>query len=100
MSGGHVGWVFFFNKVSEYSDRLRNELPETSYTAQEEEAGFMELSQTFGFYQTLDTVARYVGEDDEQVLKWSTSRFYNKLKLLAWRAHVQNKYQKIVSKKM
>lgn len=99
MPGGAGSRNFFSNQVHEYSNRLVDELPETKYTADEEEAGFKRLSETFGFYASLDNIARYVGQTDQEVLKWSVNEYYTKLKLLSWRADAQRKYQDIMKNK-
>ena len=99
MYGGHGGRFFFSSQVLEYAKRLVDELPPQEYTTEEEQAGFRTLGETFGFYATLDSVARYVGKDDEEVLKWSVNRFYLKLKLISWRAHFQKEYQRIMNNK-
>jgi len=97
MPGGHVGGVFFSSKVSGYAVRIVDELPSQGYTSEEEQAGFKQINETFGFYATLDTIARYVGQSDKEVLKWSVNEFYNKLKLLSWRAHAQKEYHRIMN---
>ena len=99
MYGGHGCRFFFSGKVLEYAKRLVDELPAQEYTTEEEQAGFKQLGETFGFYATLDGVARYVGKDDEEVLKWSVNKFYTKLKLIAWRAYYQKEYQRIMNNK-
>jgi len=99
MRGGHECRVFFSGQVLKYAQRLVDELPPQEYTAEEEKAGFPKLYEAFGFYATLDSVARYVGKDDEEVLKWSVDRFYTKLKFISWRAHFQKEYHRIVNKK-
>lgn len=99
MPGGHECGKFFSSQVLEYSKRLADELPTQEYTNEEEQAGFKRISETFGFYATMDNIARYVGEDDETVLKWSVNKFYTKVKYLAWRADAQRKYQDILNKK-
>ena len=99
MPGGHECWLFFSGKVLEYAKRLVDELPAQEYTNEEEKAGFPQIYETFGFYATMDTIARYVGKDDEEVLKWSVNKFYTKLKFIAWRSHAQKEYQRIMSKK-
>ena len=81
-----------------YAQRLVDELPPQEFTIQEEKAGFPQLFETFGFYATMDSVARYVGKDDEEVLKWSVNKFYTKLKWMAWQSYTQKEYQKIMNK--
>ena len=92
MPGGHECGKFFSGQVLEYSKRLADELPTQEYTDAEEQAGFKRISETFGFYATMDNIARYVGEDDEEVLKWSVNKFYTKVKYLAWRADAQSQH--------
>lgn len=99
MPGGHGGRAFFSGQVSKYADELATNLPDDGYTAEEERAGFPQIMEAFGFYATLDTVARYVGQDDEDVKNWSVIRFFNKLKFIAWRSHAQKEYQKEMAKK-
>ena len=99
MHGGHGGRLFFSGQVLKYANKLHDELPQEGYTFEEEEAGFESLAKAFGFYSTLDNIARYVGQTDKEVLKWSTNEFYTKLKLLAWRAHAQKKYGEIMANK-
>jgi hypothetical protein len=99
MCGGHVCRLFFSRQVLEYAHRAADSLPESGYTTEEEEAGFKKINETFGFYGTLDSVARYVNQSDKEVLKWSADDFYNKLKLMAWRAHAQKRYSEIMNAK-
>lgn len=97
MLGGHGGRLFFSGQVLEYSKRLVDELPTQEYTIEEQQAGFEEISKAFGFYATLDSIARYVNEPDESVIKWSVIKFYSKLKLLAWKEDAKKKYRKILN---
>ena len=99
MSGGHECRDFFYTQSVEHSKRIIDELPKGEYSAEEEEAGFKRISEAFGFYGTLDTVSRYVGLPDKEVLKWSVNEFYTKLKLLSWRAHSQKEYARIMKSK-
>lgn len=99
MSGGHECRAFFFSKVTEFANWLAGELPNEGYTDEEVEAGFKRLSMAFGFYATLDHVARYVGKADEEVILWPLGQFYTKLRFLAWRAHAQKEYSKLLNKK-
>ena len=99
MPGGHVGRIFFSRQILEYAHGVFNSLPESEYTTEEEAAGFRQINETFGFYGTLDSVARYVNQPDKEVLKWSADEFYNKLKLISWRSHTQKKYQEIMNKR-
>ena len=99
MPGGHVCGKFFSGQVLEFTKRLADELPAQEYTNEEVEAGFKTIAETFGFYATLDNIARYVGQADKEVLKWNVNEFYTKVKYLAWRAHAQREYQAILNKK-
>lgn len=99
MPGGHECGKFFSSQVSKYSKWLADELPAQEYTNEEEQAGFKRISEAFGFYATMDNIARYVGESDETVMRWSVNKFYAKVRYLAWRADAQRKYQDILNKK-
>jgi hypothetical protein len=84
--------------VLEFNKWLADELPPQEYTAEETQAGFIEFSKAFGFYATLDNIARYLGISDKEALKLSVDEFYMKVKYLAWRAHTQKEYQRILNK--
>jgi hypothetical protein len=100
MYGGHVSRAFFSGQCIEFDKWFRDELPPQEYSNEETEAGFQKLNETFGFYATLDMIARYVGEDDERLVKkWSVMRFYTKVRYLAWRAHTQKEYSRLMEKK-
>lgn len=100
MCGGHGRRVFFSGQVYRYGKRIKDELPPQEYSSEEEEAGFVKVNEAFGFLATLDSVARYVGQDDDIILKtWSVNKFYNKLLYIAWRAHAQKEYSRIMNKK-
>lgn len=99
MHGGHGGRLFFYGQVTEFAKQLINELPQAEYSNEEKEAGFEEIAEAFGFYATLDNIARYVGQDDDIVIKWPLGKFYTKLKLLAWRADATKKYREIMDRK-
>ena len=83
----------------EFNKRLADELPPQEYTPEEEAAGFRGISETFGFYATMDNIARYLGVSDKEVLKLSVNDFYTKVKYLAWRAHAQKELQNILNTK-
>lgn len=99
MPGGHECGYFFYAQVRKYKEELANELPVSNYTSEEEAAGFKRLNETFGFYATLDNIARYLGCSDQEALRLSVREFYTKVKFLAWRAHCQKEYNEILNKK-
>jgi hypothetical protein len=48
---------------------------------------------------TLDNISTHTGITEDELLgKWSVRRFYNKVKMLAWKANCEKEYNKIVSK--
>jgi len=96
MPGGAECRAFFSRQAVEFANGLTDELPVMGLTEEEMAAGWEDFFKAFGFYGTLDRVARYVGQDDEVVAKWSVRRFYTKLKLLSWRAYYEKRYQKIL----
>ena len=83
----------------EFNKRLADELPTQEYSPEEEAAGFRRISETFGFYATMDNIARYLGVSDKEVLKLTVNEFYTKVKYLAWRAHAQKELQNILNQK-
>ena len=89
MPGGHERRHFFYSQVRKYKEGLANELPVSDYSAEEETAGFKRLNETFGFYATLDNIARYLGCSDQEALRLTVREFYTKVKYLAWRSHCQ-----------
>ena len=50
----------FYSQVRKYKEGLADELPVSNYTSEEEAAGFKRLNETFGFYATLDNIARAI----------------------------------------
>ena len=99
MFGGHGSRIFFSGKVLEFVKRLNDELPPSEYTYEEEASGFQRLNKAFGFYGTLDFIARYVNQTDKEVLKWNVNEFYTKLKFLSWKAHAQKEYSRLMQEK-
>lgn len=99
MRGGHECGAFFYAQLSEFKRKLADELPVSEYTPEEEEAGFRRISEAFGFYGTLDKVARYLGCSDKEALRLTVNEFYTKLKYLAWMADAQKQYREILNKK-
>jgi hypothetical protein len=100
MPGGHECRGFFSGQVSKFRERFADELPPTETTPEESEAGFGKVSEAFGFYGTLDLVAKYVGQDEERLVKtWDVNRFYTKLKWMAWNEYTKKKYAEIMRDK-
>ena len=99
MHGGHECRQFFSGQFIEHNKRITAELPPQELSQEEIDAGVADISKAFGFYATMDNIARYVGADDKEVLNWSVNRFYTKVKYLAWRAHAQKRLSEILKDK-
>lgn len=97
--GGRWFRQFFYNQVLSFEDQHAKQLPSSSYTPEEVEAGYEKLNNSFGFLLTLDNISTHTGIPEDELLgKWSVRRFYTKVKMLAWQAYCQKEYSRIVSK--
>ena len=65
-------------------------MAETSFDAEELEAGITKLNEAFGSYATFDAIAKHTGLTEEEVARWTYYKFYTKVSYLS---HV-NAYQK------
>lgn len=99
MRGGHECGDFFYGQVRRFKAWLADELPVSEYSPDEEAAGFRRISETFGFYSTLDKIARYLGCSDQQALRLSVNEFYTKVRYLAHLAKAQKEYNDILNAK-
>lgn len=99
MFGGLGVGKFFSSQVHSFVVGLVDELPSERYSDEEEAAGFPEIGRVFGFYATMDAVARYVIEADKSVLKWNVREFYTKLKYMAWMKHAVKEHQRLLAEK-
>ena len=99
MPGGHECGEFFYGQVLKFNKWIADELPPQEYSPEEEAAGFRGISEAFGFYATLDNIARYMGLTEEEALKLTVNQFYTKVKYLAWRSHAQKELQRILSQR-
>lgn len=100
MHGGHGVGKFFITEVNHIEEHHRKNLPKTSYTPEEIEAGFEKLARSFGVSGTLfylEKESKYTLEELEQL---SVYKIYHRLRYLAWHNYTVNEYGKVMDRKI
>lgn len=99
MPGGHVGRSFFYELAYKFLEWHYSQLPDSEFTAEEEEAGFDTFSKTFSFYATLDNMAGGDITKHRKILAMPYRDVYFNIRFKAWKAYHEKRYQKIMSEK-
>ena len=99
MHGGLGVGKFFINEVSRLEERHRKNLPVSTYTPEEAEAGFPTLARSFGVYATLLYLEKETPFNRKELEKMSVYEVHHNLTYLAWYSKTAKKYQKIMEDK-
>ena len=100
MYGGLGFGKFFINEIGRIEDSHRKNLPKSSYTPEETEAGFDKLARTFGVSGTLFYLEKETKYTVEELERLSVYKVYHRLRYLAWYNHTVSEYQKIMDRKI
>jgi len=92
--------VFFVNEVSRIEQHHRDNLPKSSYTPEEVEAGFQRLAQSFGVSSTLFYLEKETKYTIDELEQLPVHKIYHRLRYLAWYNHVVSEYQKKQDRKI
>jgi hypothetical protein len=98
-SGGVGCRPFYLTEVDRLESRHRSQLPDTSYTDEEIEAGFKKVGDAFGFMGVLDYMGKETRVEETKLLKWTVYEFHQRQSLYAWRADCLRRYSEMQNDK-
>lgn len=99
MHGGLGARKFFINEVNRIEEHHRKNLPKSSYTTEEDQAGFPALARSFGVYATLLYLEKETPFNRKELEQMSVYEVYHNLRYLAWYSKTAKKYSKIMEDK-
>lgn len=99
MRGGRECRTFFFRQAAEFTKWHSSELPDSQYTAEEEEAGFRRFNEAFNFYATLQILTKGDLTRQDSVLRMSVQEVYTNIRFRAWQNYHTREYEKIMKEK-
>src|SRR5688500_17544110 len=99
MYGGLGHWKFYINEVNRIEARHSSNLPESTLSAKEIQAGFGRLYDTYPFMLPIINMEEKTGLTEEELLTWSIRKYYYRMEIYAWMAHVNKKYTDLMSPK-
>lgn len=96
MRGGREFRTFFLRQASEFIKRHTDQLPDSEYSSEEEEAGFRKFNEVFNFYATLQILTGWDLTKQSTILKMPTNEVYFNILCRAWHGHYQKAYHEIM----
>lgn len=91
--------LFFFDQSNRIERWHSGECAESSYTQEEVQAGYEEISKKFGFRATLDSMAGGDMEKEDFILKQSVFRVYLKIQLNSQMSAASRRHDDIIRRK-
>ena len=91
--------LFFFDQSGKIEKWHSNQCAQSSYTNEEKQAGFQEISEQFGFLATLHQLSEGDIQKENEIVKESVFRIYQKIQLLSHYSSAQRRHGDILRRK-
>ena len=88
--------LFFFEEIKRIDEWHKSNLKPSTYTENQIEAGFVWLSERWGFALAVKELSQYNVTSEKELLKLSTYEFYTHVQIKNNVSYVTKEYEKIV----
>ena len=89
-------WLFFFEEIKRIDEWHTSKLEKTSYTANQTEAGYQNLSEKWGFVLVLKELAGFNPQIERMYLDMMVYEFYTTIQIKNNISFVADEYNKLV----
>ena len=95
MYGGHGNRKFYIAEVSRIDRQHSERVSKSTYSDEEIQAGFQNLSEAFGFYGTLLFMEKETPFNRDELLGWSVNKFNQNIVYLSHYKAAEKRYRDI-----